>query len=81
MKPKDPVPVDRVNGVVYRVPCKVCSKAYVGQSGRSLSCRLKEHQRAVHNGDVMAIDWEASEVLDSCRFQYPRCMLESWHIH
>ena len=27
------------------------------------------------------VDWEAAEVLDLCRFQYPRCMLESWHIH
>ena len=54
MKPKAPVPVDRVNGVVYRVPCKGCTKTYVGQSGRSLTCRLKEHQHAVRNGDVMA---------------------------
>jgi len=40
VRPKDPVPAHLKNGIVYKVPCKVCSKAYVGQSGRSLECRL-----------------------------------------
>ena len=66
----------------------------MGQSGRSLECRLKEHQRAVCNGDVAAsaiaehawksdhqFDWERARVLDSCRYLYARCMLESWHIN
>ena len=94
IRPKDPTPALLKNGTVCKVPCKVCSKAYVGQSGRLLECRLKEHQHAVRNGDVAAsaiaehawksdhwIDWERAHVLDSCRYLYARCMLESWHIH
>ena len=94
VRPKDPVPAHLKNGTVYKVPCKVCSKAYVGQSGRSLECRLKEHQCTVHNGNVAAsaiaehawkydhqTEWERARVLDSCRYLYARRMLESWHIH
>ena len=82
VKPKDSVPPDRVNGVVYRVPCKDCSKAYIGQSGRSLSCCLKEHHCTVLNGDLLAsaiaehawgeshqVDWEAVEILDVTQIQ------------
>ena len=35
--------------VVYRIPCKDCTGAYVGQTGRSLGQRLKEHKRALKN--------------------------------
>ena len=27
------------------------------------------------------VDWAAAEVLESTRNWYPRCMIESWHIH
>ena len=94
VKPKDPLPPNLINGVIYRVPCKQCDKVYVGQTGRSLECRLKEHKRAVKCGNVDAsamaehvwneghqVDWEAAGVLDTCIYLYPRCLLESWHIH
>jgi hypothetical protein len=29
---------------IYRIPCK-CSKVYIGQSGRSVHLRVKEHDR------------------------------------
>ena len=45
VKPKDPVPMDIQNGVVYRIPCKDCEKMYVGQTDRPLAWRVKEHQR------------------------------------
>ena len=81
------MPPEQVNGVVNRVPCKDCSKNYIGQSGRSLLCWLKEHRRAAQNGDLMPsaiakhawqeshqVDWEAIKILDYCRFKYTRCM-------
>ena len=95
VRPKDPVPPELLNGVVYRIPCRDCDQAYVGQSGRSLSCRVKEHQRAFPNGDTNAsalaehawkeghyVDWQNAEVLEANQ-QYwrPRCLLESWHIN
>ena len=27
------------------------------------------------------MDWDGAHILDTCRFLYPRCILESWHIH
>ena len=84
VKPKDAVPI----------PCKDCPKTYIGQSKRSLQCRMKEHERAVKNGDFNGsaiaehcwrsghrADWSAAAVIDSCPHWYPRCILESWHIH
>ena len=94
VKPKDPVPVERRTGIVYQIPCKDCSQTYVGQSGRTITDRIKEHQRAVKNGDTNnsavaehawkhqhRMDWSASEVLDYNQHRFSRCMLKSWHIH
>ena len=83
------------NGVVYRISCKDCEHAYVDQSGRSLDCRVKEHQRAVRNRETNAsalaehvwnkehhINWQNAEVLEANQ-QYwrKRCLLESLHIN
>jgi len=38
-------------GVVYAIPCHNCNSIYVGQTGRSLQARLKEHARAIDKGD------------------------------
>ena len=80
-------------GVVYSISCTVCPKVYIGQTGRSLKHRLKEHRRALRNGDVAAstlaehalvaghgIDLSKMEVIDSNPYTATRCMLESWHI-
>ena len=37
-------------GVVYKVECD-CGYAYIGETGRTLNVRLKEHQRAVSHAD------------------------------
>ena len=52
--PKDRVPMDEQKGVDYSIPCTECPKVYIGQTGRSLKHRLKEHQRALRNGDMAA---------------------------
>ena len=67
---------------------------YIGQTGRSLKHRLKEHfWHALKNGDVAAstlaehalvaghgIDLSKTEVVDSNPYTATRCMLKSWHI-
>ena len=66
---------------------------YIGQTGRCLKQRLKEHRRALKNGDVAAsalaehaltaghgIDLSKAEVLVSHSYATTRCLLESWHI-
>ena len=34
-------------GVVYEIPCQKCEKSYIGETGRTLSKRIKEHKYAV----------------------------------
>ena len=49
--PKDPPKEDRAE-VVYQIPCSDCPQSYIGQTGRTLGQRLKEHQRAVRDNHV-----------------------------
>ena len=92
-KTKDPVPQDHKKGIVYRISCKDCHQSYIGQSGRSLQHRLKEHKRAVFCGNTNVsalaehalscgheIDWENANILDHSDLFYPRLYLESWYI-
>ena len=44
--------MNKRKGVVYFIPCTVCPKVYIGQTGRFLKHQLKEHRRALRNGDV-----------------------------
>jgi len=66
---------------------------YIGQTGRLLKHRLKEHWRALRNGDTAAsalaelaltaghgVHLGKVEVLNSNPYTATRCMLESWHI-
>ena len=71
-----------------------CDKSYIGQTGRTLLQRIKEHQRAVKtmNKDNSAlaehawsehqhIAWEDATVLDQHPFLHSRCVMESWYIN
>ena len=49
---KDRVQESEMADVVYRIPCTVCPATYVGQTGRRLNQRLKEHRHAVESGDT-----------------------------
>ena len=90
---KDPVPREKRTGVVYRVPCGACSETYVGQTGRTVEHRLKEHKRALVSGDTNTsalaehaiqhshrIAWEDTTVLDNHLHVHQRCAPEAWHI-
>ena len=90
---KDHIPRNQRAGVVYRIPCGDCEKVYIGQTGRTLEHRMKEHRRALTSGNLAqsalaehaadrghAIDWRSAEVVDSHQQFHQRCLLESWHI-
>ena len=34
---------------IYKITCKTCQKAYVGQTGRNLKSRFREHIRCIKN--------------------------------
>ena len=79
--------------VVYCIPCKTCSKVYVGQTSRLLATHLSEHKAAVKQAkiDVSAVaehvwklghqvDFQSTSILDHKNNQFRRCALESWLI-
>ena len=46
VRPKDTVDPAKQDGVVYRIPCE-CGKVYIGETGRSMHERIKEHDRDI----------------------------------
>ena len=47
VRPKDPVPPGRRDGVVYRIPRGECDAVFIGETGRPVQERMKEHERDV----------------------------------
>jgi len=45
--PKDIVTDDKKSEVVYKIPCKNCEASYIGETGRTLGNRIKEHRSEV----------------------------------
>ena len=43
VKPKDNIPKEQQCGVVYHITCKDCNNTYVGETGRNVGTRFKEH--------------------------------------
>ena len=44
VRPKDPVPKERVVGPIYHVSCEDCGKDYIGETERSFKARFDEPQ-------------------------------------
>ena len=40
---KDPVPKNLLSSVIYKFVCAGCESSYIGQTGRHISTRIKEH--------------------------------------
>ena len=74
-KVKDNPAEEKVKGVVYKIDCS-CGDTYIGETGRTLKVRLKEHKRAVctqlsTNGIAVHvnqtghdIEWNSAQVLE-----------------
>ena len=46
VRPKDTVDPAKQDGMVYRILCE-CGKVYIGETGRSMQERMKEHDRDI----------------------------------
>ena len=91
-KPKDKIPKEKQNNVVYKIPCSDCQATYIGETKRSLLTRSKEHLRAVTNRDIEKneladhswthdhrIDWDNKKVIDHEKNLWARKIKETIH--
>ncbi len=76
--------------VLYRIPCLECPSAYVGQTGRQFTTRMKENQSAVRRQDENsllalhclttghAFDWTRASVVGNGTTKRIREFIEAW---
>jgi len=46
VRPKDALEPTKQDGVVYKIPCE-CGNVYIGETGRAMQDRIKEHDRDI----------------------------------
>lgn len=88
---KDPLSRQTNTDVIYRIDCTNCNASYVGQTGRQLRTRIKEHQQGNQNnantviGDHRTVNghefnWDGVRILDVERSWHKRLISEMIHI-
>ena len=88
VKDKDD-PKDR-QGTVYRIRCNDCTGTYIGETGRTLTTRLGDHQTATDKEDLTNniaqhhrktghdINWDSATCLTHSTYKDQRLTLERW---
>jgi len=92
VRPKDTVDPAKQDGVVYRIPCE-CGKVYIGETGRSLQERIKEHDRDMWLARIQTFAvsehanktghhplWNKVKFIDQDSHWYTRMVKEAIHI-
>ena len=76
-------------GCVYKIPCKSCDKSYIGQTGKELKIREKQHKSDILKGKetnaiflhvrdfLHNIDWDNASQLVRCNSFVGRNLIES----
>ena len=76
-------------GCVYNIPCKQCDMVYIGQTGKDLSVRIKQHKYSVRTGQESnalfvhmrdknhPIDWEKASKIANSKLTVDRNIIES----
>ena len=90
---KDPLPNSSQSNVVYKIDCRDCDASYVGQTGRQLNTRIKEHKNHItrNNSSKSVITehrlnhghdfkWDNVKILDHEPFYHKRLLSEMLHI-
>ena len=92
MRPKDTLDPAKQDGVVNRIPCE-CGKVYIGETGRSMQERIKEHDRDIRltHTQTSAVSehayktghyriWNEVKFIDRDHHWYTRRVKEAIHI-
>jgi len=92
-KLKDKRNVSDKCGVIYEIECNDCNKVYIGETGKELHKRIREHQLAVRRQDNLSalyhhiqetghtVNWENPSILAQENSSYKRKILESMYSH
>ena len=84
-KPKDAISFEQKRGLVYEISCRDCNAVYVGETGRSVRTRKREHVDAVKTFNTKKfdhrIDWGNVKILKSESHAYRRRVAESFFIN
>ena len=86
---KTPGKIFNRQGGIYQIPCKDCDQIYIGETGKDLQTRIKQHQQDfkshkennanfihwLENGHT--IDWNAAAMLKQCNQSSKRKVLEA----
>ena len=57
--------IEKESGVVYKVNCGDCQKCYIGETGRQLKIRLKEHERGSQSEDLSKMSGLSQHVIQT----------------
>ena len=55
-KQKDKLDSNLRRGAVYKIPCKNCDGVYIGETGRNVTTRIKEHKRDLNPHNMAKLD-------------------------
>jgi len=90
---KDDIPIGCNKNVVYKLECKNCDVAYIGQTKRRLHTRINEHRNDINkinsNHSVVTehrlennheFDWDNPTILDKDKLYYRRLISEMIYI-
>ena len=78
VRPKDPADPNKQDGVVYKIPC-TCDKVYIGETGRPMQARKKEHGEHANRTGHKPL-WNETTLIDRESHQYTRKVKEAIHI-
>ena len=86
---KIPGKINEAEGGIYKIPCKDCNKIYIGETGKNLQTRIKQHRREFDNYNTSnanvvhwldnghRINWESASLIKKCNNERKRKIIES----
>ena len=79
VKPKDATPIEQQCGLVYHIKCQDCHHNYIGETGRNMGIRFKEH--TIRKGTVSAVKEHLESSRHSCSLEDVRILdrEEDWY--